>query len=57
MDSVRGHGEDNSRVTDGFFAASDGEMGKEATGWNLASGRGRDCLECGGGKVNQDIHQ
>ena len=57
MDSVRGHGEDHSRVTDGFFAASDGEMGKEATGWNLASGRGRDCLECGGGKVNQDIHQ
>ena len=40
-----------------FFAAGDGETGEEATGWDLAAGRGRERSEGGGDSGHTDIHQ
>ena len=39
MGLVSSHGEADSGVPHVFFAAGDGELGKEATGWYLAAGR------------------
>ena len=45
MGIVRSHGEADSRGPDGFFAAGNGETGKEATGWDLAAGRDQERSE------------
>ena len=57
MGLVSGHVEADSRGPHVFFAASDGETGKEATGWDLAAGRGRESFEGGGESGHAGIHQ
>ena len=39
MGIVSGHGEAYSGSPQGFFVSGDGETGKEATGWDLETGR------------------
>ena len=48
MGIVRGHGEEDVRYQHGVFATGDGEMGKEATVWDLVAGRGNIVLKVEG---------
>ena len=57
MGLVSGHGEADSRGPHSFFAAGDGEMGKDATGWDLVAGRSREHYEGNGNSVCMDIYQ
>ena len=57
MGPVGGHGEENSGDTHRVFTEGDGEIFKEANGWNLATGIGQEDVEGGGEVDHKYIHQ
>ena len=57
MVNVRGQVEEDSGGPHGGFTAGDGEMFKEANGWNLATGIGQEDVEGGGEVDHKYIHQ